>query len=134
MDDSVLNSVKSALGLSLDDDAFDSEILLHVNAAIAVLNQNGVKINGTMIASVETLWRSLFKEPIVGATIDEQLMESNESFELIKLYIFLKTKILFDPPAPSVTSYMNESISELLWRLKESYDLPGRVVAYDLDG
>lgn len=111
MNSSILMDVRGALGLLVEDDAFDSEIIMHVNSALAILRQNGVGLP-TYVTDISTLWSSF---------VDPEQVEGNLVFPMVKTYVFLKTKLLFDPPPPSNVTYVNESVSELLWRLREEY-------------
>lgn len=106
----IIEDVRNALGLSKDDKSFDPEIVMHVNAAVADLAQNNVVKEELVQPNDE--WSKLRK---VGD-------KSDYMFEQVKLYIFLRTKLLFDPPPPSTGQYMSARIEELLWRLRESYD------------
>lgn len=115
MDDkSILETVRGAMGLDAEDNSFDFELLLHINNALAVLHQNAVGVPYTVKDSLAT-WEEL-KDPLQ--------IEGNKMFESVKQYVFLRTKILFDPPPPSTIKYMYEAADEILWRLRESYDLP----------
>lgn len=111
---SILETVRGAMGLDTEDDSFDFELLLHINNALAVLHQNAVGVPFTVKDSLAT-WEEL-KDPLQ--------IEGNKMFESVKQYVFLRTKILFDPPPPSTIKYMSEAADEILWRLRESYDLP----------
>lgn len=111
---SVMKCVRGAMGLGVDNTAFDHELLLHINSAFADLNQNGI-ISEAVVTDESDLWEDFGKEG------PELIL----MFEQIKLYVYLKTKILFDPPPPSTGEYMNERANELLWRLRESYDKGG---------
>lgn len=111
MEGSIIETVRNALGLSEHDTAFDSELYLHINSALASLNQNGIGL--PMVVKDDTTEWEHFMNP-------EQL-KGNENFEQVKLYVFLKTKIIFDPPPPSNIHYFNEIIIEALWRLRELY-------------
>lgn len=112
--ESILETIRDGVGLDKADNSFDTEILLHVNSALATLNQNGIG-KEVFIKGVEELWDD-FK--------DAEQEKSNYMFEQAKLYVLLKVKLLFDPPPPSTAGYMKDAIDEILWRLRESYDLP----------
>ena len=45
----------------------------------------------------------------------------NKYFALVPQYVFLRTKLIFDPPPPSNVQFYNEMIKEILWRLKRAY-------------
>lgn len=130
---SILKGVRAALGLGIDDTSFDHELYMHINAALGTLVQNGV-IKPLVVTSVVEVWDDLK---------DLENMEYDYMFEQVKLFVFVKTKILFDPPPPSTAKYMDEYATELLWRLRESYDVTregvknselGRTKSYDIFG
>lgn len=110
---SILRDVRKAVGLSEDDNSFDTDLLQHINSAIIKLNQNGVG-NSITINDDTTTWEN-FRNP-------EQI-EGNKVFALTPLFITLSTKLLFDPPPPSNVQYYNNNIQELLWRLKIAYEI-----------
>ena len=111
VEESILKSVRSALGLPIDDDSFDSELVLHINSALGVLNQNGV--GKTVIVTDDTQKWDDFK--------DVAQENGNKLFPLVQLYVFVKTKLLFDPPPPSNVQYVASASEENLWRLREEY-------------
>lgn len=130
---SILKGVRAALGLGTDDTSFDHELYMHINAALGTLVQNGV-IKPVVVLSTVAVWDDLK---------DLDNMEYDYMFEQVKLFVFVKTKILFDPPPPSTAKYMDEYATELLWRLRESYDVTrkdvnndelGRTTSYDIFG
>lgn len=105
MEESILKSTKKILGLAEDYTAFDLDVITHVNAAFSILNQLGVgPKDGFMIEDDTDLW-SDFAVPM-------------NQLNLVRTYVFLKVKSLFDPPA---TSYLiqatNDHIKEYEWRL-----------------
>lgn len=119
--ESILETVRGALGLDVKDSSFDNEIVVHINSAIATLNQNGVGLP-IVVTDDTQLWEE-FKDPAQAI--------SNLMFEQSKMYVFIRTKILFDPPPPSNIKYMAEAAEETLWRLRETYDKPREVVIID---
>lgn len=118
---SILKGVRGALGLGEDDTSFDQELFMHINAALGTLVQNGV-IKTLVVSSEVAVWDDL-KDP--------ETTEYDYMFEQVKLFVFVKTKILFDPPPPSTAKYMDEYATELLWRLRESYDISRKAVKND---
>lgn len=118
---SILETVRVALGLLADDTTFDHELVMHVNGAIATLVQNGVVLEAVVIDDT-MIWDNLK---------DTSKPDSQYMFEQVKLFVFVKTKILFDPPPPSTAKYMDEYASEILWRLRESYDTTSEEVPTD---
>lgn len=113
----VLEDVKDSLGLSKDDDSFDAELLLHINAAFIFVNQAGAGIENLSI-NKDTTWDDL---------IDQSQDAGNKSFSIVKQYIFTKVKVLFDPPQASATlEVFINLVEELLWRIRLAYEPEGR--------
>ena len=103
--ESILNSIKKLLGYSADNHDFDSDIIIHINSTLFTLNQLGV---GTS---------KVFRIEDEIATWSEFLDES-EDFEAVKTYVYLKVKLIFDPPlSSSVTAAMENTAKEYEFRL-----------------
>lgn len=104
MMESILISIKKLLGLMPEYTYFDDDIIVHINTAFATLNQLGVgPTEGFMIVDENSEWKDVTTE---------------KNLSMIKSYIYLKVRILFDPPTSSVLmESMNRSISELEWRI-----------------
>lgn len=111
LDTPIIKTIRGALGLGEDDSSFDSDLYMHINSAIGILNQNGIG-NTIMVSSEEKTWNDL---------INQEQSIGNEFFGMIPTYIMLKTKMLFDPPPPSTIEYYKNSVDELLWRLRVAY-------------
>ena len=109
---SILDTVREATGLIPDDNSFDPELILHINSHLSTLYQNGV-ILPTTVRDSAALW-----------TEAQDPAKNQDMFEQVKTYVFLKTKLLFDPPPPSTAKYMDEAANEILWRLRCHYDVP----------
>lgn len=105
MESSILNSTKKILGISEDYTAFDLDIITHINSVFSHLNQIGVgPAEGFMIEDEGYLW-------------DDFNVPTNQ-LNLVKTYVFLKVRMLFDPPSTSfLIEAMNEQIREHEWRL-----------------
>lgn len=114
LSNSILEDVRLALGLSETSTDFDTELLMHVNASIGKLNQNGVG-KALVVADETSTWRDLQ---------DPTQVDYNDNFKMVPLFIMLSTKSLFDPPPPSSVQYHQSSIEQLLWRLKIAYEEP----------
>ena len=104
--ESILTSVKKLLGIEAEDTSFDVDIIIHINSALMVLNQLGAgPVAGLSIKDASTTWA-------------EFLPENSNSLEAVKSYVFLKVKILFDPPLSSAAmNAMNKLIDEFEWRI-----------------
>lgn len=105
MDDSILTSIKKLLGPEEDYTHFDKDIIIHINSVFLALTQLGVgPTEGFLITGKDEKWSDFIKD--------------SKKFEAIKTYIFLKVKLIFDPPLNSSTiEAYNRSISELEWRI-----------------
>lgn len=102
--ESILISIKKLLGIMPDYTNFDDDIIIHINTAFAMLNQLGVgPKGGFMIVDENSAW-------------EEYTTEKN--LNMVKTYIYLKVRLLFDPPTSSVlVESINRSIAELEWRI-----------------
>ncbi|QDH85243.1 virion structural protein [Gordonia phage Kenosha] len=105
MSESILNSTKKMLGIDADYDAFDMDVILHINGALSTLNQLGLgPEEGFMIEDETAEWGDL--------------LEDDMRLNSVKSLIYLKVRLVFDPPSTSfVLSAMQEQIKELEWRL-----------------
>lgn len=103
--DSILTSIKKMLGISEDYEHFDQDIIMHINSVFMILTQMGVgPADGFRIEDDSATWSDFAS--------DLKVLES------IKSYIYLKVRLLFDPPtSSSVLESTNRLISELEWRL-----------------
>jgi len=107
MENSILNSVKKALGIDASYTAFDVDILMHINSAFAVLNQYGVGPEfGYQVEDADDMWAAFYG--------------TDPRYNLIRTYIFLKVRILFDPPNTAyLVTALNEQLREHEWRISE---------------
>ncbi len=110
--DSILENIRTAVGLSPTTSDFDTDLLMHINASIGKLNQNGVG-KEILVTDVTATW---------GDLQDPAQSDHNGYFKMVPLFIMLNTKLLFDPPPPSNVQYHQSSIDQLLWRLKIAYE------------
>ena len=112
--DSILTSVKKLLGLTEEYTAFDTDLILHINSVLMILNQMGVGPKAPFAISDET------------ATWTE-FCEGRTDLEAVKSYVAMKVKLLFDPPQSSTTMEATKNlIAELEWRLYAECDTGGK--------
>jgi len=106
MEDSILKTIKKILGVSDTYTVFDLDIITHINSTFAVLQQLGIG-------------------PEEGFSIEDDIAEWSDfigtnvnAYNLVKSYMALKVRVLFDTPG---TSYLieatNKQIAEYEWRL-----------------
>ena len=105
MNESILTSIKKLLGMTADYTHFDTDIIIHINAVFMTLHQLGVgPEEGFKIEDNTTVW--------------EDYIEEDDNLEAVKTYIYLKVKLVFDPPLNSAVMEANKQmIQELEWRL-----------------
>lgn len=108
--ESVLTSIKKLLGITKEYEQFDQDIIMHINSVLMTLEQLGIHVS-KLVKSVDDTWYDI---------VDES---EGKFGSAIKSYIYLKVRLLFDPPTSSVvTEAINRQISELEWRLNVSSD------------
>ena len=110
METSILTSIKKLLGVAEDYSEFDEDIMTHINSVFLNLTQLGVgPEEGFMIEDNTAEWVDFINDSV--------------QLQAVKTYVYLKVKLLFDPPlSSSVTESINRTIAELEWRLNAAVD------------
>ena len=105
MEPSILITIKKMLGLDQDYDVFDEEIKVHINSVFMYLNQLGVGPDTPFSITGDTeKWL--------------QFAPDVEDTNALKTYMYLRVKLVFDPPNTSfVLKAIQDQITELEWRL-----------------
>lgn len=108
--DSILTSIKKLLGITEEDESFDTDVIIDINSAFMVLHQLGVgPSEGFMISDAMSTW--------------DEFLPYGRQLELVKTYVYMKVKLMFDPPASSVImEAFQRQISEFEWRLNVAVD------------
>ena len=111
MTDSILTSVKMAIGVAEEYEHFDPVIVMHINTYLAILNQVGIgPPSGFSIHDKTTTWSDF-----IGA--DAKKLND------VQTYVYLRVKLVFDPPSTAaVIESMTNIASEIEWRLGVSGD------------
>ena len=111
--DSILTSVKKLLGLEASYNAFDADIIIHINSVFSVLTQLGVGARtGFSIVDDSAVWSDF-------------IPDNDPRLNMVKSYMYAKVRSLFDPPTSStVAQALSESIKEFEFRLNVQVD-PG---------
>lgn len=101
----ILDSIKKLLGIDATDLNFDDELIMHINSVFLSLNQLGVGPEETFVLTDSDVeWDSF--------------MKSRTDIEAVKSYIYLKVRLLFDPPQNSfLVNAISEQIKEFESRL-----------------
>lgn len=109
---SILTSVKKLLGIAEEYTQFDTDIIIHINTIFMALQQMGIGPNdGFSITDENDLWTDFMEDSI--------LLNS------VKTYMYLRVKLLFDPPLTSSTvDSFNKLISELEFRMNSKTEYP----------
>ena len=102
---SILNSVKTAIGLEPDYTEFDDDIIMHINSAFSILSRLGVgPKEGFRIVDDSTDWSSFYTDPRLDG---------------VKTYVAMRVRSIFDPPTTSFAIKANvEVIKELEFTLQ----------------
>lgn len=108
--ESILTSIKKLLGISEDYTQFDNDLIMHINTVFLNLTQLGVgPEEGFSIQNENDAW--------------SDFIDNNTQLQAVKSYMYLKVKLLFDPPlSSSVIESMNRMIAELEFRLNVAVD------------
>lgn len=102
---SMLTNVKKIVGLAEADTSFDPDIIMHTNAVLSVLTQLGIgPEDGFMIEDATPTW--------------EDFLVGDKRLNMVKTYVYLRVRLLFDPPSTSfVIESLNKQIEELEVRM-----------------
>lgn len=108
--ESILTSIKKMLGIAEEYTHFDADLTMHINSVLSILTQIGVgPSEGFSIKDKTAVWVNFIPE--------------NSRLELVKSYVYMKVKLLFDPPLISaVIESTNRMTSELEWRILVAAD------------
>jgi hypothetical protein len=105
MTTSILTSTKKVLGIDAEYQAYDVDIIMHINTVFANLQQIGVGPSaGFEIVDDKATW--------------EDYIGTDTNLNAVKTYMFLRVKLVFDRPDTSFAiQAMQEQIQEQEWRL-----------------
>ena len=109
MEESILTTIKEGLGIVDEYTAFDNQIIMHINSVFMILNQIGIgSDSGFMIQDKADAWSEFIKEEDWDG----------ELFNLVRTYVTLKVKMIWDPPSSNVVSEVyQKQIEEFEYRL-----------------
>lgn len=114
--ESILTSIKKLLGIDEAYEAFDTDIIIHINSIFSVLNQLGVGPKETFSITDKTqTWDEFMKTWEDGS--------DRIDMGMVKTYVYLKVRMIFDPPTnSSAMDAFNAQAAELEWRLNTLCD------------
>ena len=110
----ILSDVKRMMGIQSEVDEFDNDIISHINGAFFTLNQLGIGPDTPFVIDSATTWSSF---------------ETNVPNSVVLDYLYVKTKLIFDPPTSSnILEAYRDRISELEFRMNIMVDNGGGIV------
>lgn len=117
---SILETIKKLIGIDKDYGVFDIDLIVAINSSFMILNQLGVGPDKPFsITDSSTTWADFFGD--------------EEIFALARSYIYLRTKLLFDPPSSGVLhEAVERQISEFEWRMHVQADYNDSINAEDI--
>lgn len=107
--ESILKSIKDMLGPEVDNDDFDTELIMHINSVIMGLTQMGLgPSEGFEIEDETSTW--------------QDFLPNLKKFSAVKTYIYMKVKLIFDSSTMSsaLIEAFNRQIAEFEWRLNHA--------------
>ena len=104
--ESILTSIKKLLGIAEEYTHFDNDLIVHINSVFLILTQLGVgPATGFMIEDKYAEW--------------EEFIDSSTLLQSVKSFMYLKVKLLFDPPLSSTAlQSMTNIVNEFEWRIR----------------
>lgn len=120
--ESILTSIKKLLGITDEYEHFDADIIMYINSIFPILRELGVgSENGFFITGCDATWNDYISDD--NTDISSNDISINELRSIVKIYIYLRVKLLFDPPLTSaVTESIDRTISEIEWRINAMVD------------
>ena len=114
----VLSDIKKMVGFDDEYKAFDIDITILINSVLSVLEQVGVPIKQHLPigdANGQPDWEDVF--------------DDKTSLDMIKQYLYLRVKMVFDPPANgTIMDFYKETMRELEWRINLEEEVPSNAV------
>ena len=113
--DGIYNSIKLMLGMEPDYKAFDTDIIVHINTALAKLTQIGV--------GPKTGYELDLVDPTTSKWEDFLGNDASKVLNMVKTYVYIQVKLVFDPPQNSFTQdLLKKEAEELVWRINVEAD------------
>ena len=111
MESSILNTIKSMLlGSGMDVTDFDTDLIVLINSTLSNMIQLGVSDKQFRITGPSETW--------------DQLITNENILASVKEYIYIRAKLLFDPPTSSIVmEAYKEILKEDEWRITNELDI-----------
>jgi hypothetical protein len=115
MDESILESIRKLIGGAAlaegEVGPFDTDLIMHINTVLQILNQLGVGRKNFHITGTDEIWGQFLS----GKTF--------RNLHMVKTYVYMKVRMMFDPPASgTLMQAMKENIAELENRINIEVD------------
>lgn len=105
----ILETIKDLLDIGPDDTSFDNVIIVHIDSVFSTLYSLGV-------GPKEPFALMDFDNP--EAVLWNSFLETKKTLNMVRTFIYLKVKLLFDPPQTSFAiQAIQDQASELEFRL-----------------
>lgn len=99
---SVLGTIKTMIGPSEMYEGFDLDLTTHINSILMYLVDIGAVKKGTRITSDHETWNTI--------------LEGNKNIEGIKSLIYIRCRLMFDPPAnATMVKTLQDEANRLEW-------------------
>lgn len=110
MEKSILKTIRKKVGLTMEDDSFDEDLLVDINSCCSYLSQIGVTtFDHFVVDSVDQTW--------------DDCIPDIAHLEDIKTFIWIRVKLAFDPPTNSfLVENLKEQLREAEWRINVAVD------------
>lgn len=105
-DQSILDSVKKVIGMDPSYEAFDEDIIMHINSQFSKLYNLGVgpKTAAFEIEDNKAKW--------------SDFLQGKTNINMAKTYVYMAVRLIFDPPPTSFgIAAVQKEIEEMGWRL-----------------
>ena len=108
MEESILNSIKKLIGgFDSSDSSFDTDLIMAINTVLMTIMQEWHGMDHAFhIVDDTAIWSDFLGD------------DNKADYEAVKTLVYLKVRMLFDPPTNSaLIDAINTEIKDLEWRL-----------------
>ena len=110
MEESILKTIRKKIGLTIDDESFDEDLLVEINSCCSYLYQLGIdNFSNFIVSGTEEQWNDLgLNEAVLSA---------------VKKYMWIRVRLAFDPPSNSfLVENLKQEMREAEWRINVFVD------------
>lgn len=104
MNDLILETIMLMFGEEEAMKPFENELLININSSVSILNQIGVGPTEGIIIDKDSKWNDLIGE--------------SKILEFVKMFMYIDSKISFDPPSNAfLMQALEKQREELIFRI-----------------